>query len=65
MKIYKLTLTILTPRNPEEHEDSDIVIDAECGESLVVGREVTAMLDPEEIVALSGEFFWSDDPEVM
>ena len=58
-KVYELTLKIFCPFNPDETNlaDSDIVIDAECGGSIIAHRSVRLMTDVQEIVDQSGEFF--------
>lgn len=58
-KVYELTLKVFCPFNPDETNlaDSDIVIDAECGGSIIVHRSVRLMMDVQEVIDQSGEFF--------
>lgn len=57
--IYKTTLVLLLPYNPDEFEDleaSDVVRDAEQGEGYVVSQE-TVVADEEYVRQHTGEFF--------
>lgn len=58
-KVYELTLKVFCPFNPEETNlaDSDIIVDAECGGSIIVHRSIRAVTDVQEIIDQSGEFF--------
>jgi hypothetical protein len=58
-QVYELTLKVFCPFNPDETNlaDSGVVIDAECGGSIIVHRSVRLMTDTQEIIDQSGEFF--------
>lgn len=58
-KVYELTLKVFCPFNPDETNlaDSDIVIDAECGASIIIHRSVRLMTEVQEVIDQSGEFF--------